>query len=290
MLTLPRLILLAIGLAAASAADLGFQRLELLEYEDGPPLRPGFEHRPGETIWFHARVNGFQRDVADKEENLDHVRISWQVRPLDPEGTLIAPPVRGVIEESLRPEDKTYLPKVLVSFLIPQFAPRGTYKVAVTVRDELAKKDLTGDVEFRVSGDDPVKGEPGLGLRNFRFLARENDRFALNPPVFKPGAPMFARFDVIGYKMEGNNHFSVEYSIEILSPPNDEGVQKSVLKQDPPTVDQSESFYAQRWVPGGFGLTLDPMVAPGEYTLVVTIRDRVAMTEAEFRENFEIRP
>lgn len=290
MLTLPRLLLFLTGLAAASAADLGFQRIVLLEYEDGPPLRPGFEHRPGETIWFNARVEGFQRNTLDKDENLDQVRVSWQARALDPDGTLIAPPARGIVEEQLRPEDKTYTPKILVSFMIPQFVPRGTYKVALTVRDELAKKDLNGQVEFRVSGDDPVKGEPELGLRSFRFLARENDRFALNPAVFKPGAPMFARFDVIGHKLEGNNHFSVEYFIEILGPPNAEGVQKSVLKQDPPTADEGESFYAQRWVPGGFGLTLDPMVAPGEYTLVVTIRDKVAKTEAEARQSFEIRP
>jgi hypothetical protein len=290
MLTLPRLFLLLAGFALASAADLGFQRIVLLEYEDGPPLRPGFEHRPGETVWFNARVTGFQRDAVDKEENLDRVRVSWQVRPLDENGTLIVPPSRGLIEETLRPEDKTYMPKVLISFLIPQFAPRGTYKVALTIRDELAKKDLTGQAEFRVSGDDPVKGEAELGLRNFRFLARENDRFALNPAVFKPGSPMFARFDVVGHKLEGNNHFSVDYGIAILGPPNAEGVQKTVLAQDMPTTEEGESFYPQRWVPGGFGLTLDPMVAPGEYTLVVTIHDKIAKTDAEVRQTFEIRP
>lgn len=290
MLTLPRLFLFLCGIAAAFSADLGFQRIGLLEYEDGPPMKPGFEHRPGETVWFEARVNGYQRDVRDQDENLDHARVSWQVRAEDEGSTLIAPPARGIVDETLRPEDKTFTPKVLVSFLIPQFAPRGTYKVILTVRDELAKKDLTGNVEFRVTGDDPVKGEPELGLRNFRFLARENDRFPLNPAVFKPGAPMFARFDVVGHKLEGNNHFSVDYAIEILGPPNAEGEQKTVLKQDTPTADQGESFYAQRWVPGGFGLTLDPMVAPGEYTLVITVHDKVAMAETEVRQTFEIRP
>src|SRR4051812_12600257 len=60
MRTLSRLFLLFAGLATASAADLAFQRIVLLEYEDGPPLAPGFEHRPGETVWFNARVTGFQ--------------------------------------------------------------------------------------------------------------------------------------------------------------------------------------------------------------------------------------
>ncbi len=290
MLTLPRLILILAGLVTASAADLAFQRIVLLEYEDGPPLPPGFEHRPGETVWFNARVNGFDREVADKEDNLDHVRVSWQVRALDPSGTLIAPPARGIVDETLRPEDKTYMPKVLVSFMIPQFAPLGTYKVAITVRDELAKKELTGQVEFRVRGDDPVPQDAAFGLRNFRFLAKEDDRFPLKPAIFKPGAPMFARFDVIGYKLEGNNHFSIDYAIEILGPPNAEGAQKSVLKQDMPTAEQGESFYPQRWISGGFGLTLDPKVAPGEYTLVVTVRDKIADTKIEERQTFEIRP
>ncbi len=203
---------------------------------------------------------------------------------------LIAPPTRGIVEEQLRPEDKTYMPKVLVSFLLPQFAPRGTYKVALTVRDELAKKDLAGQVDFRVRGDDPVAKDATFGLRNFRFLAKEDDRFALNPAVFKPGSPMFARFDVIGYKLQGNNHFSVDYSIAILGPPTAEGVQKTVLAQDIPTTEESESFYAQRWVPGGFGLTLDPKVAPGEYTLVITVRDKISDTKIEDRQTFEIRP
>lgn len=290
MLTLPRLFLLVAGLAAASAADLGFQRIVLLEYEDGPPLAPGFEHRPGETIWFNARVNGFQRDAIDKEESLDHVRVSWQARALDENGTLIAPPARGLVDEQLRPEDKTYMPKVLLSFMIPQFAPRGNYKVALTVRDELAKKDLTGNVEFRVRGDDPVPQDAEFGLRNFRFLAKEDDRFPLKPAVFKPGAPMFARFDVIGYKLEGNNHFSVDYSISILGPPNADGVQKLMLRQDPPTADQGESFYPQRWVPGGFGVNLDPTIAPGEYTLIINIHDKVGNAEKEERQTFEIRP
>jgi hypothetical protein len=290
MLTLSRLFLLFAGLATASAADLGFQRIVLLEYEDGPPLAPGFEHRPGETVWFNARVTGFQRDAIDKEQSLDRVRVSWQVRALDPDGTLIAPPARGLVEEELRPEDKTYMPKVLVSFMIPQFVPRGTFKVALSIRDELAKKDLTGQVEFRVRGDDPVEKEAAFGLRNFRFLAREDDRFPLNPATFKPGSPMFARFDVIGYKLEGNNHFSVDYSIAILGPPNAEGEQKTVLSQDMPSAEENESFYAQRWIPGGFGLTLDPKVAPGQYTLVVTVLDKIADTKIEERHTFEIRP
>ncbi|MEI9812586.1 MAG: hypothetical protein WDO18_07860 [Acidobacteriota bacterium] len=277
-------------LLTASAADLGFQRITLLDYEDGPPLTPGYEYRPGETVWFNARVTGFQRDTTDKDEATDHVRLTWQIRPQDPAGTLLVPTMRGVIEETLRPEDKTWMPKVLVSFLIPPFAPRGTYRIPLTVRDDLAKKEASGQVEFRVRGDDPVLADATFGLRNFRFLAREDDRFPLKPAVFKPGAPMFARFDVVGYKFEGNNHFSIGYGIAILGPPDAEGVQKTVLSQDPPTQEESESFYAQRWVPGGFGLTLDPTVAPGEYTLVVTVQDKVAGATTEVKQTFEILP
>jgi hypothetical protein len=274
--------------AFAGAADLTIQRLALHDYEDGPLIAGGYEYLPGETVWMSGRVTGFSRAVVDKEEALDHVRLTWQLRATDPGGILIGPPLRGAIEETLRPEDKTWIPKFVVNFSIPQYAVRGIYKIAVTIRDDVSKSEVPGQIEFRVRGDDPPPADVAFGQRNFRFLAKEDDRFALRPPVYKQGASLFARFDIVGHKFDGNNHFAVEYGISILSPPNAEGVSKALFKQESAATESGESFYPQRWVPGGFRIDLDKDVPVGEHTLVLTLRDKVAGTTQEFQQTFTV--
>jgi hypothetical protein len=274
--------------ALAAGADLAIQRLALHDYEDGPLIAAGYEYLPGETVWLSGRLAGFTREAVDKEAALDHVRLTWQVRANDPGGVLIGPPLRGVIEETLRPEDKTWVPKFVVSFVVPQYAVRGIYKIPVAIRDDVSKAEVSGQVEFRVRGDDPPPASAAFGTRNFRFLAKEEDRFALRPPVYKQGASLFARFDIVGHKFDGNNHFAVEYGISILGPPNAEGVAKPLFAQESAATETGESFYPQRWVPGGFRIDLDKDVPVGEHTLVLTLRDKVAGVTQELRENFTV--
>lgn len=278
----------ALGSLPAAGADLAIQRLALHDYEDGPLTVPGYEYLPGEVVWFSARLTGYSREVIDDDAGLDHVRLTWQVRPSDPAGTLIVPPLRGVLEETLRPEDKTWTPKFVVSFELPSYAPRGTYKIPVVVRDDIAKSEVTGQMEFRVRGEDAPAADAPLSLRNFRFLAKEEDRFPLREPAYKQGASLFTRFDIIGYKFEGNNHFAVEYGLAILTPPNAEGVSRLLFQQETAAAETGESFYPQRWIPGGFKLDLDPDVPTGEYTLVLTVRDKVGGNAQEFRQPFRV--
>ena len=280
----------------AAGADLAIQRLALHDYEDGPLVTPGYEYLPGETVWLSVRVAGFGREAVDKDAAgplgliLNEVRVTWQLRAADPGGILIVPPMRGVVEETLRPEDKTWVPKIVASFAIPQHAVKGIYKVPITVRDDISKAEVAGQIEFRVRGDDPPPANAEFGQRNFRFLAKEEDRFALRPAVYKQGASLFARFDIIGHKFEGNNHFSVEYGISIIGPPNADGVSKPLFVQESAATETGESFYPQRWVPGGFRVDLDKDVPVGEHTLVLTLRDKIAGTAQEFRQAFTVQP
>lgn len=289
MKTASTAVLLLVAAAAAPAADLAIQRLALHDYEDGPLIQPGYEYLPGETVWFSARLTGYTREVADKEQDLDRVRLTWQIRPADPAGTLLAPPLRGLIEEILRPEDKAWNPKFNASFEVPQYAPRGVYRIPVVVRDDIAQREITGQVEFRVRGEEAPAADVALGLRNFRFLADEDSRFALRPAQYKPGAAVFARFDILGYGFEGNNRFSVEYGLEVLGAPNAEGVARQLLLQASAAEESGESFYPQRWVPAGFGFQLAPDIAAGTYTLVITLRDKVRGIETQFRDTFQVR-
>lgn len=277
-----------IAAAVASGADIAFQRLALHDYEDGPLITPGYEYLPGETVWFSARLNGFLREALDKDAGLDHVRLTWQLRAADPSGTLIVPPLRGVVDETLQPEDKAWVAKFGANFEVPQYAVRGTYKISVTVRDEIAKRDVSGQMDLRVRGEDAPPAGTAFGLRNFRFLANEDARAPLRPAVYKRGTALFARFDIVGQALEGNNHLSVDYGLAILGPPDADGIAKPLFQQESAAAESKDSFYPQRWVPCAFGLNLDADVPLGEHTLVLTLRDKVSGATQEFRQTFQV--
>src|SRR6266487_7082782 len=91
-----------------AASKLAFERLALHQYEDGPLLPTSHEFLPGETIWFSARIAGFESRVAG--DNRD-VKLSWRVGVTDPDGVAVEPQKTGRLDDSLRTQDKDWVPK-----------------------------------------------------------------------------------------------------------------------------------------------------------------------------------
>ena len=266
--------------ALPAASKLAFERLALHQYEDGPLLPASHEFLPGETIWFSGRIAGFESQPAGDNRN---VKLSWQVRIVDPGGVAVEPPKSGRLDESLRAQDKDWVPKFVVSFLLPSFVPGGNYHIPVTVKDELAGSEISGDLEFHVRAES-FEPSASFVIRNFRFLRNENDAAALQPPVvYRPGATLWARFEMAGYKLAANNKFSVNYGLAVL---NAEG--KELFAQPDAAAESKESFYPQLRVPGALSLHLDPNVPAAAYTLVVTVRDQIGQQLAEQRETFRV--
>lgn len=266
--------------ALPAASKLAFERLALHQYEDGPLLPASHEFLPGETVWFSSRIAGFESQPAG--DNRD-VKLSWQVRIVDPGGVAVEPPKSGRLDESLRTQDKDWVPKFVVSFLLPSFIPGGSYHIPVTVKDELAGSEISGDLEFHVRAES-IEPSASFVIRNFRFLRNETDAAALQQPVvYRPGATLWARFEMAGYKLEANNKFSVDYGLAIL---NADG--KELFAQPEAAAESKESFYPQLRVPGALSLHLDPTVAAATYTLVVTVRDKIGGQTAELRDTFRV--
>jgi hypothetical protein len=278
-------LLLALA-AYASAADLAFQRLALHQYEDGPVVASTYEYLPGEVGWFSARIAGYQREARGEDQG---ARLSWEVRLTDPAGVLIEPPQKGAINELLRREDRDWIPKISATFTVPSYAPRGEYKIAVSVKDEVANATLAGEMLLRVRGEElPPSGE--FGIRNVRFLARAGDRFGMRPAVYQRPGTLFVQFDIVGYRMEATNRFSVEYQVALAASATEQAPEGAILYTQPEAHEESGSpFYPQRWVSGGFSLNFDADVPVGMYTLVITVRDKLGGQERVFREGFEIR-
>jgi hypothetical protein len=271
--------ILACTPAASAAPNLTIERLALHQFEDGPLLEASYEFLPGETGWFSCRIAGFQ---AEPKEEDRHVKLSWQARVMDAGGVLVEMPRTGVIEETLRSQDKEWIPKFLVNFLLPPFAPGGKYKIAVLIKDELAKTEISGELPFTVRGE-IVAPSDALVVRNLRFFRQQDDTTPLRSVVYSPGATVWARFDMVGYKFEANNRFSLEYGFAMF---NAEGKELFTLPQA--AAESEESFYPQRKVPGGLTLNLDSKTPAGTYTVVVTARDKIGNQTVEQRETFRV--
>jgi hypothetical protein len=153
----------------------------------------------------------------------------------------------------------------------------------VSVKDELAGAEITGDLVVHVRAES-IEPSATFIIRRFRFLRNEDDTASLIAPVvYKPGTMLWARFEMVGYKFNPHNQFSVDYGLAILDA---EG--KELFAQPEAAAEAKESFYPQLRVPGALSLHLDPNVPPATYTLVVTARDKIGGQTAEQRQTFRV--
>jgi hypothetical protein len=269
-----------LGTAVPTSAAFSVDRIALHQFEDGPELGPNHVFLPGETLFFSCRLTGYQSSVTKDEQR--SVKLSWTIDVSDPAGIPLVVGAKGEIVEPISPQDKNWYPKFLHHFNIPPFAPGGAYHIKVTARDEVAKADLTSQLEFQVRGH-TVEPSPVLAARNLRFVKDETDGPPIDPAVYHPGETLWARFDITGYKYGDRNHYSVEYGLAIL---RESGEQ--VFAQPAAAADSSEGFYPQRYVPGAVSLNLQSNVPEGSYMLVITMADKVGGQTAEARREFHI--
>jgi hypothetical protein len=263
-----------------ASAAFSVERIALHQFEDGPALGPNHVFLPGETVFFSCRLTGYQAAVSGDEQR--SVKLSWRLQVTDPAGVPLVSEASGEIAEPISSQDKNWYPKFLHHFIVPPFAPGGTYHIHVTAQDQVAQAELTSQLDFQVRGH-AVEPSPTLAARNLRFVKDETDGPPLDPVVYHPGETLWARFDITGYKYADKNRYSVEYGLAIL---RESGEQ--VFAQLAAAADSSEAFYPQRYVPGAVSLNLAPDVPEGIYTLVITMADKIGGQMAEARGGFRI--
>lgn len=273
------ILLATFACALPAQPKLAFDRVALHQFEDGPVLAANYEFAPGETAYFSCRITGYQIAKSDDQQG---VKLSWQMRVLDPAGIPLEKDPSGRIEDTVLPQDKDWKPKFLTSFIVPGFAPTGTYHIPVKLKDEIAGKEITTDLSFQVHGHD-IQPSATLLARNFQFLRSEDDRIPMHPAVYHPGDMLWARFDIAGYKFGDGNHFSVAYGLAILNAAGEQ-----LFAQPDAASEEKSSFYPQRYVPGVLSLSLDRNVVKAAYTLVVTIHDKVGNQTWEMKQPFQV--
>ena len=262
--------------AAPRPKKLAVGSITTHQFDGGPALPADYIFTPGETVFFTFSVEGF---TASEE---GQIKLHYQARATDPDNVLLAPPFAGTIEAELAPEDKNWLPKARHEFVLPSYLGPGTYRLSVTVKDELAGTEASSQIPLRVQGQ-AVEPAASITARNFRFLRSEEDGAGLAPPVYRPADTVWARFEITGYKLGEKNRFHVEYGVAVLSSSG-----KVLFSQPKAATEEEQPFYPRRWVGGILSLTGRPDTKPGEYTLVLTLRDLIGNQSSESRHTFRV--
>jgi hypothetical protein len=253
------------GLLRAEAAKLTIVQPTIHDYEDSPAVGSSYRFNPGDRVFVSFRIGGFQVTPGEDERR---IRLSYTIEPQDERGTPLELPASGKVDTALNAEDKEWMPKIRHAFSVPPLADPGIYRVRISVKDAVAGTETHSEARFSVRGR-VVEPSDTLTIRNFRFLRTEQDAGrGIEPAVYRPGDPVYARFEITGYKLADKNRFSVEYGIEVLKPDGER-----IFAEPTAASEQQESFYPKRYMEGAVQLGFKPALPPGDYTVVIAVRD-----------------
>ena len=250
--------------------------------EDGPPVAVDYEFVPGETIYFSCQAAGFRKVDKKDDYGKQDISLKFQIQVRDAQGALLQPVQEGKLETTLTSEDKDWQPKLRERIEVPPLADTGEYAVLVKLSDELSAATTETRAVFHIKGRDVAPSDT-LIVRNFRFLRGEEDEKPLAVAAYRPGDPVWARFEMTGYKFGEKNLVDIEYGLTVL---RQDG---SIAYTQPEAATQRvQSFYRQRYQPGVLNLNLAKDQAIGQYTIVLTVRDNVGHQTYETRETFSV--
>ena len=270
------LLIAFLPIVLCAAPALQIVKPIISQMEGGTSDPPGFEHVPGETLYFSCRVDGYFKTPEEK------IHLTYSVQAFDPKGVPLAELYKNEIVDEVSPQDKGWQPRIETEIAIPPLVASGAYKIVVKVEDVLGKTSQELAVPFQVRGHEVAPSDT-LVVRNFRFFRNEDDPQALAKASYKPGDGVWAKFDITGYQYGQGNKIDVSYVASVIAPSG-----KVLWTQAEPAAEQSESFYPKRYVAASFGITLQPTIRPGEYTIAVQAKDAVGNQTYEAKGTFSV--
>ncbi len=243
--------------------------------ESAPSVPPDYRYIGGELIYFSFRIAGYQ--VKN-----DKVNLRWLIHATDPDGRLLWEPVNGAISEEVSHNDENWLPRVNQTLPLPPQLPPGPYKLLIKVTDENAQSSIEHAAAFQVGGR-PMPAPDGFSILGAAFYRSDQDASPLADAVYRPGDPLFLKFQLAGFKLAEKNHFEVEYGIRVLRPSGKE------MYAEPRAASESDSpYYPKKVMNGVISLNLSADLTPGQYTIVINARDVAGQVPAETTVSFKV--
>ncbi len=250
-------------------------------WEDAPYVASTFQFLPGDYLYFTFHIAGFKIQKSETTE-AKSVSLEYEVTPEDVNNVPLTPPATGKIQDDLSAEDKNWTPKRRASFLLPSYVAAGEYHVHVAVKDLIAKTETVRDYSFQMGGIQ-VSAAPSVQVEAFQFLRNEDDANALELSAYAPGDTVWARFQMIGFKLEAENKYRLAYGVKVIRPDG-----KTFLDEPNAARIESDSFYPAKFVPGTLQITTPKNAARGSYALTLTIRDLVSNQTFDLKQTFTI--
>ena len=142
----PILLALAAPLLLASAPALEVVRPIIAQSEGGIAVPAGFEHVPGETLFFSCRIAGFSKTAEEK------IHVTYSVQAFDPKGVALTELYKNELMTDVTPQDKEWLPKIMTEVLLPPLIASGSYKIVVKAEDVFGKTTAELAIPFEVRG------------------------------------------------------------------------------------------------------------------------------------------
>ncbi len=229
-------------LAAAPALEV--IKPVIAQSDGGPPDTPNFVHVAGETLFFTCRVANFAKSPDEK------IHLTYSVEAFDPQGVALNEIYKHEVSDEVTPQDREWQPKIETEIATPPLGPTGAYKIVVKVEDLIGKTTAELSVPFQIRGH-AVEPSETLAVRNFQYFRGEDDVQPLEKAAYHPGDAVWAKFDIVGYKLGAQNAVDVSYVTSLISPAG-----KVMWTQPDPAVDKDASFYPKRYVSSSMGINL----------------------------------
>lgn len=280
-LLFPVLTVFALSPCWAAESSLAIVQAGVQPSDDAPFASPAYLFFPGDFLYFTFDVAGFTIN-SNPDNDTRRISLKYTITPEDSNSVALAPPAAGTIQAELNPEDKNWTPKRRANFHLPSFIPAGEYHVHVVVEDQFAKTQIAKDYPFRIGGID-IRRSPTLTVENFRFFRNPDDRQPLEVPAYSPGDKIYAKFDMVGYKIGQGNQYHVAYGLLVTRPDG-----KPFVQQPNAANLTDASFYPAQFVPGGLELTTPSNSEPGAYIIVLSVHDLVGNQTYQIKQSFSI--
>jgi hypothetical protein len=261
--------------AGEEAPALQIVRLDLLDSFAKYPIANDSVFAPGDTVNVAFNLKGYS------ESDTYRMKVSWKVSTTGPAKIPFAPGSEGLFDVELAPEDEEWEPLVRYQAQLPYHLPAGTYGIDVEAKDELSGATAEGHLDVHVAGAQVVQSDV-LSVQNFTFSLTAGGT-PLQQAVYRPGATIFASFDITGYKLGEGNAYELSSHLDLLDA---KGIRVYSFN---PASEKGASFYPQLSVPASFRFDLDPTIEPGVYTLVLTVTDVVGRQSLSSQQTFEVR-
>jgi hypothetical protein len=210
------------------------------------------------------------------------VNLRWLIYATDPDGRLLWEPLNGAIGEEVTHNDENWLPRVNQTLPLPPQLPPGPYKLLIKVTDEHGPSSIEHVVDFQVGGR-PLPAPEGFSILEAAFYRSDQDASPLTEAVYRPGDPLFLKFQLAGFKLGEKNRFEVEYGIQVLRPSGKE------MYAEPRAASESDSpYYPKRVMNGVVSLNLSADLTPGQYAIVINARDVAGQASSETTVSFRV--